>query len=226
MLPLMASCLVPSYFLRARADTIKASHNAAMRHARAALATAATMRRRWRSADLSFQQPNMTARRRLKLSSRRSPSARRLPSRCSSALTRSPTPAKRNALSTGRSAGFGLADSTGSTMSPIMGSPRPLPAGAATTKWCTPPSRCAVDSEPQRIPQPAAAASAKSAHRRSESGSREVVVLDPSFSASRFCVTLGLPTALAEPMADAWSTAGPPPEAAQPASLAHDSRFE
>jgi hypothetical protein len=39
----------------------------------------------------------------------------------------------------------------------------------------------------------------------------EVLALDPSFSASRFCVTLGLPTALAEPMADAWSTAGLPP---------------
>ena len=39
----------------------------------------------------------------------------------------------------------------------------------------------------------------------------EVLALDPSFSASRFCGTLGLPTALAEPMADAWSTAGLPP---------------
>ena len=39
----------------------------------------------------------------------------------------------------------------------------------------------------------------------------EVAALDPSFSTARFCAAIGLPTALAEPLADAWSTAGLPP---------------
>jgi TolB-like protein len=39
----------------------------------------------------------------------------------------------------------------------------------------------------------------------------QVLVLDPSFSAARFCVATGLPSPLAEPMTDAWTTAGLPP---------------
>jgi TolB-like protein len=39
----------------------------------------------------------------------------------------------------------------------------------------------------------------------------QVLALDPSFSAARFCAARGLPTALAEPMTDAWTTAGLPP---------------
>ena len=39
----------------------------------------------------------------------------------------------------------------------------------------------------------------------------QVLALDPSFSAARFCAAFGLPTALAEPLADAWSAAGLPP---------------
>jgi adenylate cyclase len=39
----------------------------------------------------------------------------------------------------------------------------------------------------------------------------QVLALDPSFSAARFCAALGLPTALTEPMTDAWTTAGLPP---------------
>ena len=39
----------------------------------------------------------------------------------------------------------------------------------------------------------------------------QVLALDPSFSAARFCAATGLPTALAEPMTDAWTTAGLPP---------------
>jgi TolB-like protein len=39
----------------------------------------------------------------------------------------------------------------------------------------------------------------------------QVLALDPSFSAARFCAATGLPTPLAEPMTDAWTTAGLPP---------------
>ena len=39
----------------------------------------------------------------------------------------------------------------------------------------------------------------------------QVLALDPSFSAARFCAAKGLPTPLAEPMTDAWTTAGLPP---------------
>ena len=40
----------------------------------------------------------------------------------------------------------------------------------------------------------------------------QVLALDiPSFSAARFCAAMGLPTPLAEPMTDAWITAGLPP---------------
>ena len=40
----------------------------------------------------------------------------------------------------------------------------------------------------------------------------QVLALDiPSFSAARFCTAMGLPTPLAEPMTDAWITAGLPP---------------
>ena len=40
----------------------------------------------------------------------------------------------------------------------------------------------------------------------------QVLALDiPSFSAARFCAAMGLPTPLAEPMTDAWTTAGLPP---------------
>ncbi len=39
----------------------------------------------------------------------------------------------------------------------------------------------------------------------------QALALDPSFSAARFCAALGLPIALAEPLADAWSAAGLPP---------------
>jgi TolB-like protein len=41
--------------------------------------------------------------------------------------------------------------------------------------------------------------------------SLQVLALDPSFSAARFCAAIGLPTALAESIADAWSAAGLPP---------------
>jgi TolB-like protein len=40
---------------------------------------------------------------------------------------------------------------------------------------------------------------------------REVSALDPSFSVARFNAATGLPAALAEPLADAWSRAGLPP---------------
>ena len=36
----------------------------------------------------------------------------------------------------------------------------------------------------------------------------QVLALDPSFSAARFCAATGLPTPLAEQMTDAWTTAG------------------
>ena len=39
----------------------------------------------------------------------------------------------------------------------------------------------------------------------------QVLALDPSFSAARFCAAIGLPAPLAEPMTDAWTTAGLPP---------------
>jgi Flp pilus assembly protein TadD len=39
----------------------------------------------------------------------------------------------------------------------------------------------------------------------------QVLALDPSFSAARLCAAIGLPTPLAEPMTDAWTTAGLPP---------------
>ena len=39
----------------------------------------------------------------------------------------------------------------------------------------------------------------------------QVLALGPSFSAARFCAATGLPTPLAEPMTDAWTTAGLPP---------------
>ena len=39
----------------------------------------------------------------------------------------------------------------------------------------------------------------------------QVLALAPSFSAARFCAATGLPTALAEPITDAWITAGLPP---------------
>jgi adenylate cyclase len=39
----------------------------------------------------------------------------------------------------------------------------------------------------------------------------QVLALNPSFSAARFCAATGLPTALAEAMTDAWTTAGLPP---------------
>jgi tetratricopeptide (TPR) repeat protein len=41
----------------------------------------------------------------------------------------------------------------------------------------------------------------------------QVLALDPSFSAARFCAVTGLPTPLAEPLTDAWTTAGLPPYA-------------
>jgi TolB-like protein len=39
----------------------------------------------------------------------------------------------------------------------------------------------------------------------------QILALDPSFRAAKFCTAIGLPTALAEPLADAWSAAGLPP---------------
>ena len=39
----------------------------------------------------------------------------------------------------------------------------------------------------------------------------QVLAMDPSFSAARYCAATGLPTPLAEPMTDAWTTAGLPP---------------
>ena len=39
----------------------------------------------------------------------------------------------------------------------------------------------------------------------------QVLALDPSFSAARLCAAIGLPAPLAEPMTDAWTTAGLPP---------------
>jgi tetratricopeptide (TPR) repeat protein len=38
-----------------------------------------------------------------------------------------------------------------------------------------------------------------------------LLALDPSFSAGKVCAALGFPTALAEPITDAWLTAGLPP---------------
>ena len=39
----------------------------------------------------------------------------------------------------------------------------------------------------------------------------QVLALDPSFSAARFCTALGLPLVLAEPLTETWSAAGLPP---------------
>jgi len=39
----------------------------------------------------------------------------------------------------------------------------------------------------------------------------QVLALDLSFSAARICATIAFPTPLAEPMTDAWTTAGLPP---------------
>jgi TolB-like protein len=39
----------------------------------------------------------------------------------------------------------------------------------------------------------------------------QVLALDPSFSAARFCTAIGIPIVLAEPLTDAWTTAGLPP---------------
>ena len=39
----------------------------------------------------------------------------------------------------------------------------------------------------------------------------QVLALDPAFSAARFCAATGLPPPLAEPLTDAWTTAGLPP---------------
>jgi TolB-like protein len=39
----------------------------------------------------------------------------------------------------------------------------------------------------------------------------QVLALDPTFRAAKLCTALGLPTALAEPITDAWITAGLPP---------------
>jgi adenylate cyclase len=39
----------------------------------------------------------------------------------------------------------------------------------------------------------------------------QVLALDPSFSAARFCSAIGIPVTLAEPLTEAWSTAGLPP---------------
>ena len=39
----------------------------------------------------------------------------------------------------------------------------------------------------------------------------QILALDPSFRAAKFCTAIGLPTALAEPLADAWYVAGLPP---------------
>jgi adenylate cyclase len=38
----------------------------------------------------------------------------------------------------------------------------------------------------------------------------QVLALEPSFSAAKHCTALGLPSALAEPLAEAWSAAGLP----------------
>ena len=38
-----------------------------------------------------------------------------------------------------------------------------------------------------------------------------VLALDPSFTVAKFCSVVGLPSALAEPLADAWSRTGLPP---------------
>jgi TolB-like protein len=39
----------------------------------------------------------------------------------------------------------------------------------------------------------------------------QVLALDPSFSAARFCDVIGIPTVLAEPLTEAWSAVGLPP---------------
>ena len=39
----------------------------------------------------------------------------------------------------------------------------------------------------------------------------QVLALDPSFSAARFCAAIGIPIVLAEPLTEAWSAAGLPP---------------
>jgi hypothetical protein len=39
----------------------------------------------------------------------------------------------------------------------------------------------------------------------------QVLKLDPTFNAGRIRAATGLPTALAKPLADAWSEAGLPP---------------
>ncbi len=44
-----------------------------------------------------------------------------------------------------------------------------------------------------------------------KAAARQVLALEPSFSAAKHCTALGLPSALAEPLAHAWSAAGLPP---------------
>ena len=39
----------------------------------------------------------------------------------------------------------------------------------------------------------------------------QVLALDPSFSAAKFCTAIGIPIVLAEPLSEAWSAAGLPP---------------
>jgi tetratricopeptide (TPR) repeat protein len=57
-----------------------------------------------------------------------------------------------------------------------------------------------------------AAALAKLGHiEEAKAVGLQVLALDPSFSAARFCAATGLPTPLAEAMTDAWTTAGLPP---------------
>jgi tetratricopeptide (TPR) repeat protein len=72
--------------------------------------------------------------------------------------------------------------------------------------------RRAVHSELEHNPQ-RAGGSTRQARRIEEAKAvaPQVLALDPSFSAARFCAATGFPTPLAEPMTDAWTTAGLPP---------------
>jgi adenylate cyclase len=45
---------------------------------------------------------------------------------------------------------------------------------------------------------------------QAKAAAQQVLTLEPSFSAGRYCVVLGLPAALAEPLTRAWLDAGLP----------------
>ena len=94
-----------------------------------------------------------------------------------------------------------------------MRSPLRIFCAAATTKAAHA-ARRAVQSIPRSSGSHSVLAAALAKLGRIEEAKAvalQVLALDPSFSAARFCAATGLPTPLAEPLAEAWSVAGLPP---------------